>query len=89
VIRSNIFSRYVVDWMVAPGESAELSEALVARATKGQGITPATLTIHADRGTSTTSKPVAELLADLGIGRNGLTLLLGPTRRTPVQGMLG
>ncbi len=65
----DIFSRYVVDWMAAPGESAELAEAFIARATKGQGITPATLTIHADRGTSMTSKPVAELLADLGIGR--------------------
>jgi putative transposase len=65
----DIFSRYVVDWMVAPGESAELAEAFIARASAGQGITPATLTIHADRGTSMTSKPVAELLADLGIGR--------------------
>jgi putative transposase len=65
----DIFSRYVVDWMVAPGESAELAEAFIARAVAGQGIEPGTLTIHADRGTSMTSKPVAELLADLGIGR--------------------
>ncbi len=65
----DIFSRYVVDSMVAPTESAELAEAFIARATKSQGIVPGTLTIHADRGTSMTSKPVAELLADLGIGR--------------------
>jgi len=65
----DIFSRYVVDWMVAPGESAALAEAFIARAVAGQGIAPGTLTIHADRGTSMTSKPVAELLADLGIGR--------------------
>ena len=65
----DIFSRYVIDWMVAPGESAELAEAFIARAVAGQGIEPGTLTIHADRGTSMTSKPVAELLADLGIGR--------------------
>ena len=65
----DIFSRYVVDWMVAPGESAELAKAFIAQAVAGQGIEPGTLTIHADRGTSMTSKPVAELLADLGIGR--------------------
>ena len=65
----DIFSRYVVDWMVAPGESAELAEAFIARAVASQGVAAGTLTIHADRGTSMTSKPVAELLADLGIGR--------------------
>ena len=65
----DIFSRYVVDWMVAPGESAELAKAFIARAVAGQGVAEGTLTIHADRGTSMTSKPVAELLADLGIGR--------------------
>jgi len=65
----DIFSRYVVDWMVAPGESAELAELFIARAVAGQDVKKGTLTIHADRGTSMTSKPVAELLADLGIGR--------------------
>ena len=65
----DIFSRYVVDWMVAPGESAELAEAFIARAAAGQGVEPGTLNIHADRGTSMTSKGVAELLADLGISR--------------------
>ena len=65
----DIFSRYVVDWMVAPGESAELAKAFIAQAVAGQGVAEGTLTIHADRGTSMTSKPVAELLADLGIGR--------------------
>jgi putative transposase len=65
----DIFSRYVVGWMVAPGESAELAEAFIARAAAAQGVKPGTLTVHADRGTSMTSKNVAELLADLGIGR--------------------
>jgi len=65
----DIFSRYVVDWMVAPGESAELAEAFMARAAAGQVVKPGTLNIHADRGTSMTSKGVAELLADLGIAR--------------------
>lgn len=65
----DIFSRYVVGWMVAPTESAELAEAFIARAVAGQGVKPGTLNIHADRGTSMTSKGVAELLADLGVGR--------------------
>jgi putative transposase len=55
--------------MVAPGESAELAEAFLGRAAAGQDVKPGTLNIHADRGTSMTSKGVAELLADLGIGR--------------------
>ena len=55
--------------MVAPGESAELAESFIAAAVAAQGVAPGTLTIHADRGTSMTSKPVAQLLADLGIGR--------------------
>jgi len=61
----DIFSRYVVDWIVAPGESAELAEAFLARAAAGQDVKPGTLNIHADRGTSMTSKPVAQLLVDL------------------------
>ena len=36
----DIFSRYVVDWMVAPGESAELAKAFIAQAVAGQGIEP-------------------------------------------------
>ena len=66
----DIFSRYVVDWMIAPTETAELAEAFIARAVAAQGIDPDTLTIHADRGTSMTSKPVAALLADLRIARS-------------------
>jgi putative transposase len=50
----DIFSRYVVDWMVAPGESAEPAEAFLARAAAGQNVKPGTLNIHADRGTSMT-----------------------------------
>jgi putative transposase len=65
----DIFSRYVPGWMVAPSETAELAEAFIARAAAAQQIPPGTLTVHAERGTSMTSKKVAELLADLGIGR--------------------
>ena len=63
----DIFSRYVVGWMVAPHESAELAKRLIGETCAKQGIAPGQLTIHADRGSSMTSKPVAFLLADLGV----------------------
>jgi putative transposase len=63
----DIFSRYVVGWMVAHQELAALAERLIADTLAKQGITADQLTIHADRGTSMTSKPVALLLADLGV----------------------
>ena len=66
----DIFSRYVVGWMVAPRETAELAKRLIADTCAKQGIDPGTLTIHADRGTSMTSKPVALLMADLGVTKS-------------------
>lgn len=63
----DIFSRYVVGWMVAHRESAALAEVLIRQTCTKQGIGRDQLTIHADRGSSMTSKPVAFLLADLGI----------------------
>jgi putative transposase len=63
----NIFRRYVVGWMVAHRESAELAERLIEESCRKQGIRPGQLTLHADRGSSMTSKPVACLLSDLGI----------------------
>jgi putative transposase len=63
----DIFSRYVVGWMVAHRESAGLAEVLIRQTCTKQGISRDQLTIHADRGSSMTSKPVAFLLADLGI----------------------
>ena len=63
----DVFSRYVVGWMVADGESAELAKRLIADTCAKQAIEPGRLTIHADRGSSMTSKPVAFLMADLGI----------------------
>jgi putative transposase len=65
----DIFSRYVVGWMVAPTETAELAKAFIAATIKAHGIGTKVLTIHADRGTSMTSKPVAVLLAELGVTR--------------------
>lgn len=63
----DIFSRYVTGWMVASRESAALAEVLIRQTCTRQGIGADQLTIHADRGSSMTSKPVAFLLADLGI----------------------
>jgi putative transposase len=65
----DIFSRYVVGWMVAHRESAELAEQLIADTVDKQRITPGTLTLHADRGTSMRSKPVAALLIDLDVAK--------------------
>jgi putative transposase len=63
----DIYSRYVVGWMVASRESAALAEVLIRQTCAKQGIGADQLTIHADRGSSMTSKPVAFLLTDLGV----------------------
>lgn len=63
----DIFSRYVVGWMVAPCESAALAKQLIEETCIKQHIQKGQLTIHADRGSSMKSKPVAFLMADLGI----------------------
>jgi putative transposase len=63
----DVFSRYVVGWMVAHRETAALAERLIEETCRRQQIEPGRLTIHADRGTSMTSKPVALLLSDLGV----------------------
>jgi putative transposase len=66
----DIFSRYVVGWMVAPRETAELAKRLIADTCGKQNIQPGQLTVHADRGSSMTSKPVAFLLADLSVTKS-------------------
>jgi len=63
----DVFSRYVVGWMLAPRESAALAERLISETCEKQGIQEGQLTLHADRGPSMSSKPVALLLADLGV----------------------
>jgi putative transposase len=63
----DIFSRYVVGWLVAPGESSALASKLIDQTCARQNIQPGQLTLHADRGSSMKSKPVAFLLADLGV----------------------
>ena len=66
----DVFSRYVVGWMVAHRETAALAERLIEETCRRQQITAGQLTIHADRGTSMTSKPVALLLNDLGVTKS-------------------
>ena len=63
----DIFSRYVVGWMLADGESARLAKRLIAESLAKQRIVPGQLTLHADRGPSMKSHGVAVLLASLGI----------------------
>ena len=63
----DIFSRYVVGWMVAHRESATLAKRLISDTCDKQEIMPEQLTIHADRGASMSSKTVALLLSDLGV----------------------
>jgi putative transposase len=66
----DIFSRYVVGWLVAPREVGTWARDLIAQSLADQGINRDQLIIHADRGTSMTSKPVVQLLADLGVTRS-------------------
>jgi putative transposase len=63
----DVFSRYVVGWMVAPRESAVLASKLIEESCEKQQIQPGQLGLHADRGSAMRSKPVALLLADLSV----------------------
>ena len=63
----DVYSRYVVGWLVAPNESATLAEHLIADAIYRHEVPAGQLTLHADRGSSMTSKTVSQLLADLGV----------------------
>ncbi|SNQ52183.1 transposase [Frankia canadensis] len=66
----DIFSRYVVGWMLASNESGELAKELVTQTCEKYGVDTLRLTVHADRGSSMTSKTVAMLYADLDIVRS-------------------
>jgi putative transposase len=66
----DVYSRYVVGWMVAHREQADLAERLIAETIAKQDVSAGQLTLHADRGSSMTSKPVAFLLADLGVTKS-------------------
>ena len=66
----DVFSRYVVGWMVANREDAELAHQLIKETCLKQRVGKGHLTLHADRGSSMKSKPVAALLDDLGVVRS-------------------
>jgi putative transposase len=63
----DVFSRYVVGWMVAMREGAELAKKLIEETCQKQDIQPGQLGLHADRGAPMRAKPVLFLLADLGV----------------------
>jgi len=65
----DVFSRYVVGWTVQYRENAQIAKALIEQASEQQQITPKILTLHAEPGAPQRAKPVAFLLADLGITR--------------------
>ncbi|MFV0495917.1 IS3 family transposase [Mycobacterium sp.] len=66
----DIFSRYIPGWTIAAAEAGELAKEFIADTLARQGITRGQLALHADRGTSMTSKPVSQLLIDLGVDRS-------------------
>ncbi len=66
----DVFSRYVVGWMIAENENATLASELIEVTCRRQGVDRAELTIHADRGSAMTSKTVAQLLVDLGVEKS-------------------
>ena len=63
----DIYSRYVVGWMLAHRESATLARKLLGETVEKQRIDRGQLTVHADRGASMTSRSVAQLLGELGV----------------------
>ena len=66
----DIFSRHVVGWLIADRESAQLAQELIADTVSRHNVEPGMLTLHADRGTSMRSKPVAALLVDLDVAKS-------------------
>jgi putative transposase len=66
----DIFSRYVVGWMIAEAENAGLAERLIEETCIKQGISPGELKLHMDRGSPMKSKTLAQLTAELGIDRS-------------------
>ncbi len=64
----DIYSRFNPSWIISPVEDSALAADFIAEAIDRNGTAPHT--VHADRGTSMTSKPVSALLADLGVTRS-------------------
>ncbi len=66
----DIFSRYVVGWMVAQRESSELAKQLISESCEKEGVEEGQLTIHADRGSAMKSKTTGQFIADLGVTKS-------------------
>jgi len=66
----DLFSRYVVGWMIARHENAALAKVLIEESVTKHGVEPGTLVLHSDRGAPMTSKTLAQLLADLDVARS-------------------
>lgn len=66
----DVFSRYIVGWLVADHESAHLAEQLVLESCRKQAIARDHLTLHADRGPAMIAKSLAQCLLDLGVGKS-------------------
>jgi putative transposase len=66
----DIFSRFVVGWMIAEVESSQLAKQLIAETARKPGIQPDQLTRHADNGSPMKGKPLSQLLVDLGITKS-------------------
>jgi putative transposase len=66
----DVFSRYVVGWMLAEREDAQLAERLIEQSVQRHSVEPGRLTLHADRGAPMTAKDVASLLDGLGVAKS-------------------
>ena len=66
----DLFSRYVVGWMIARAENAASAKLLIEESVAKHGVEPGTLVLHSDRGAPMTSKTLAQLLADLDVARS-------------------
>ena len=66
----DVYSRFVVGWTIAPVEASTLARQLIETSCVRQGIARDQLIIHSDRGSSMTSKSVAQLLAELGVEKS-------------------
>ena len=66
----DIFSRFVVGWLIAPRECSELAQQLIADTVSRHNVEPGMLTLHADRGAAMRSKPVTSLLVDLDVAKS-------------------
>lgn len=66
----DIFSRFVVGWLIAPRECSELAQQLIADTVSRHSVQAGMLTLHADRGAAMRSKPVASLLVDLDVAKS-------------------